>query len=95
MELENPFEDYNRPNEWLKAIKREQSKKARERRLGRPLGTWGGKRSGAGRKPQIGPKPTHNYEAKLNLNNIQRESLAELGNGDIDKGIQSFIDKHF
>jgi len=53
-----------------------------------PIKPWGGARPGAGR-----PR-TKEPVVNLRLNNIQRLSLKELGNGDIQAGVQALIDKH-
>ena len=49
----------------------------------------GGARAGAGR-----PKEKTEEAATFKLNAIQRKMLAEMGDGDINKGIQALIDQH-
>lgn len=61
----------------------------RAAKLGREVGEWGGKRPGAGR-----PKEKSEESFKLNLNNIQKLNLREMGNGNLEAGIQRLIDKH-
>lgn len=53
-----------------------------------PRKQWGGARPGAGRPKTKAPV------VDLRLNNIQRLSLLELGNGDIQAGVQALIDKY-
>jgi len=53
-----------------------------------PRKQWGGARPGAGRPREKSPV------VDLRLNNIQRLSLLELGDGDIQAGVQALIDKH-
>jgi len=59
------------------------------RKLGRTVGSWGGKRKGAGR-PKYLP---YNTVVKLNLNPIQKKILTELGDGQLNKGIEKFINE--
>lgn len=58
-------------------------------KLGRTVGTWGGKRKGAGKPRQL----TYNTVAKLELNAVQKKVLAEMGDGSIDKGIEKLINE--
>jgi hypothetical protein len=53
------------------------------------VGTWGGKRKGAGKPRQL----TYNTVAKLELNSVQKKMLAEMGDGSIDKGIEKLINE--
>jgi hypothetical protein len=64
-------------------------KDALSQKLGRPIGTWGGKRKGAGKPRQL----TYNTVAKLELNTIQKKMLKEMGDGDLDKGIEKLINE--
>jgi hypothetical protein len=50
---------------------------------------WGGKRKGAGR-PRYLP---YNTIVKLELNAVQKKVLAEMGDGNIDKGIEKLINE--
>ena len=59
------------------------------KKLGRTVGTWGGKRKGAGKPRQL----TYNTVAKLELNSVQKKMLAEMGDGSIDKGIEKLINE--
>ena len=59
------------------------------KKLGRPVGTWGGKRKGAGKPRTL----TYNTVAKLELNSIQKKVLTEMGDGSIDKGIEKLINE--
>ena len=47
-EIEDPFV-YSKP-QWLIDHEREHRRKLREARTGKPVGQWGGKREGAGKK---------------------------------------------
>lgn len=51
---------------------------------------WGGARQGAGR-PR---KRVEGLTVGVKLNNIQTLSLRELGDGDIQLGVQRLIDKY-
>jgi len=68
-----------------KRRKEEMSKK-----LGRTVGTWGGKRKGAGKPRQL----TYNTVAKLELSTVQKKVLTEMGDGYLDKGIEKLINEH-
>ena len=59
------------------------------KKLGRPVGTWGGQRKGAGKPRTV----TYNTVAKLELNSIQKKILTEMGDGSIDKGIEKLINE--
>ena len=67
-----------------------EDKQKREQRLGRPLGEWGGKRKGSGR-PKVVP---FNHVAKLNLNDLQKKVLKDMGEGSISAGIQALINEN-
>jgi hypothetical protein len=55
----------------------------------------GGKRKGAGRpSTKKEETPKEGLTIVVKLNNIQTLSLKELGDGDIEKGVQALIDKH-
>jgi len=55
-----------------------------------PKKPWGGARLGAGR-PRIRPV---GVSFNVNLNNLQRLSLEEMGNGSIEDGLQALVDKY-
>jgi hypothetical protein len=59
------------------------------KKLGRTVGTWGGKRKGAGKPRTL----TYNTVAKLELNPVQKKVLAEMGDGSIDRGIEKLINE--
>jgi hypothetical protein len=59
------------------------------KKLGRPVGTWGGKRKGAGKPRTL----TYNTVAKLELNSVQKKVLTEMGDGNIDRGIEKLINE--
>jgi hypothetical protein len=90
-EIDDPYH-YEKP-EWLILKQREHRRQLREKRLGRPIGTWGGKRPGAGIKKKI-EEPKYTNLIALTLNNIQKQVLIEMGNGDLDAGIQNLINQH-
>ena len=75
--------------QWKKERKREYRRQWWAKKLGREIGEWGGKREGAGR-----PKNKVQENFNLNLNNIQRMNLKEIGDGSIERGIQRLIDRH-
>jgi predicted ArsR family transcriptional regulator len=60
------------------------------KKMGRPVGTWGGKRKGAGKPRTL----TYNTVAKLELNSVQKKVLTEMGNGILDAGIEKLINEH-
>ena len=90
-EIEDPFH-YEKP-EWLVLKQREHNRQLREKRLGRPIGTWGGKRQGAGLKKKT-EEPKYTNLVALTLNSIQKQVLIEMGNGDLDAGVQTLINQH-
>jgi len=72
---------------WLENERRR--KEELSKKLGRPVLEWGGKRKGAGR-PRYLP---YNTIVKLELNAVQKKVLAEMGDGNIDKGIEKLINE--
>jgi hypothetical protein len=86
--IESPF-NYPEGPDWLIDKKRQKRRDKRAAKLGRPVGDWGGKRQGAGRPREKTPETF-----RLQLNNVQRLNLEELGNGNITLGIQKLIDKY-
>jgi hypothetical protein len=86
--IESPF-NYPEGPDWLIDKKRQKRRDKRAAKLGRPVGEWGGKRQGAGRPREKTPETF-----RLQLNNVQRLNLEELGNGVITNGIQKLIDKY-
>ena len=87
--IENPFVYPEGTPEWKKERNREYRRQWWAKKLGREIGEWGGKREGAGR-----PKNKVQENFNLNLNNIQRMNLKEIGDGSIERGIQRLIDKN-
>lgn len=85
--IENPFQ-YPSEEDWKRQKTREYRREWWAKKLGREIGQWGGKREGAGR-----PKNKVQENFNLKLNNIQRMNLKELGDGNIERGIQRLIDK--
>jgi len=79
------------PNQWKKAMAKPQwlLDKLRADHIG-PKKPWGGRRAGAGR-PRKRPIGTL---VNIKLNNIQKLSLEEMGNGNVEDGIQALIDKY-
>lgn len=88
IELEDPFQ-YEKP-QWLVEKEREQRRAARARRLGRPVGKWGGARKGAGRKRLR----VYDYMVGININRIQEQVLRDMGNGDLSAGVVALINEH-
>ena len=70
---------------WQDIQKKHKEERAQKR--GRPVLDWGGKRPGSGRKKQV--KTYVNF--KLELNKVQQQVLAEMGEGSIEKGILKLI----
>jgi hypothetical protein len=71
-------------------IMEKRRKEELSKKMGRPVGTWGGKRKGAGKPRTL----TYNTVAKLELNSIQKKVLTEMGNGILDAGIEKLINEH-
>ena len=71
-------------------IMEKRRKEELSKKMGRPVGTWGGKRKGAGKPRTL----TYNTVAKLDLNSIQKKVLTEMGNGILDAGIEKLINEH-
>lgn len=90
--FESPFNYPEEEPEWLAAKRIEKQREKRAEKLGREIGSWGGKRQGAGRKPWK-EKPIGDTIV-VKLNNIQRMSLMEMGNGDVAKGIEELINQY-
>lgn len=67
---------------WIKDQIREQQVKIGARKQ------WGGKRPGAGR-----PRQYDRLTIRLKLNRITRMNLEELGDGDVEVGVQRLLDK--
>ena len=88
IELEDPF-DYKKP-EWLAEKEREKRRAARARRLGRPIGKWGGSRKGSGRKRVR----VYDHMVGVNINRVQEQILREMGDGDLSAGIMALINEH-
>jgi hypothetical protein len=70
-------------------IMEQRRKEALSKKLGRTVGTWGGKRKGAGKPRTL----TYNTVAKLELNSVQKKMLTEMGDGNLDKGIEKLINE--
>jgi len=87
--IDSPFVYPEGTPQWKKERKREYRRQWWAKKLGTEIGEWGGKREGAGR-----PKNKVQENFNLNLNNIQRMNLKEIGDGSIERGIQRLIDKH-
>lgn len=87
--INSPFVYPEGTPQWKKERKREYRRQWWAKKLGREIGEWGGKREGAGR-----PKNKVQENFNLNLNNIQRMNLKEIGDGSIERGIQRLIDRH-
>ena len=87
--IDSPFVYPEGTPQWKKERKREYRRQWWAKKLGREIGECGGKREGAGR-----PKNKVQENFNLNLNNIQRMNLKEIGDGSIERGIQRLIDKH-
>ena len=69
--------------QWIKDQIKEQKKQRGEYK------GWGGKREGAGRKKQL-----DRLTIVVKMNRIKRMNLEELGDGDVQAGVQRLIDDH-
>jgi len=86
--LEDQFV-YEKP-EWLILKEREIRREKREKKLGRPVGLWGGSRVGAGR-PKV---RLFDYMVGINVSSLQYKMLMEMGNGDLSNGIDALIKEY-
>lgn len=92
--FDDPF-DYPEPfkppktEEQIDELK-EKRRAYRAKKLGRPLGNHGGSRKGSGRK-RTSPWTHRIY---LDLDRIQVKLLEDLGNGDVNNGVQALVEKH-
>ena len=92
--IDDPF-DYPEPFKPSRTpekleIKAEKRRAYRAKRLGRPIGKHGGYRKGAGRK-RIKP---YTHKAFITLDSIQLKLIEDLGQGDLNKGIQQLVEKY-
>ena len=87
--FEDPFKYSDAPPEWLVDLKRQKARARREKKLGRPIGTWGGRRKGAGNKKTR----DWTHEVKVNLTRIQTQILEDMGKGVLRDGIQALINE--
>lgn len=67
-----------------------EKKEALSKKLGRPIGDWGGKRKGAGRPKGVKTKTSIDLE----LNPIQAQVLTEMGEGSLEEGILKLINEN-
>jgi len=88
--MESPFNYPEGPPEWFKELQREKRRAYRAKKLGRPIGTWGGYRRGAGRPRE----KDYTHTVNLNLNTIQVSALLDMGEGDIRKGLEALINRY-
>lgn len=75
---------------WEELEVKEKEAARQSRSNGRP---WGGARKGAGR-PRKRVTPLEGLTIVVKLNNIQNISLREMGDGDLNLGVQRLIDKY-
>jgi len=83
-----PFKPQQQPEK--KADLREKRRAYRAKKLGRAIGQHGGYRPGAGR-PRV---RSYTHIAYVLLDSIQVKLLQELGQGDVNKGIQAAIERY-
>ena len=86
--IENLFA-YEKP-EWLILKQREARRAQREKKLGRTVGKWGGRRAGAGR-PMV---REFDYTVGINISSLQYKMLMEMGNGNLGDGVVALIKEH-
>lgn len=86
--LDDPF-DYPSEEE-LRERARLRKRELIEEKTGIPVATWGGYRKGAGRKP--GPTKMHFF--RIRLDRVQEKLLAELGEGNPEKGLIKLIERN-
>jgi hypothetical protein len=55
---------------------------------------WGGKRPGAGRPRGDRPTAKDAVYVRILINRIQEMNLKELGEDNLDRGVQALIDKY-
>ena len=76
---------------WRQMTEEEKDERRKIRKMFGNPSNWGGKRQGAGR-----PRSAHSkreWVIKITLNPIQVMSLKELGNGEVDRGVQKIINE--
>jgi hypothetical protein len=87
--------DYPDELETIKKIKREKRRVYLAKWLGRPIGTWGGVRKGAGRRKDPNAKPrAKSVTVFLKINSLQEKLLVELGEGVLTNGVMACIKAH-
>lgn len=59
-----------------------------------PRKAWGGKRKGAGRPVEKQQSEKKGLTVTLRINNIATLNLKELGDGDLELGIERLIEKY-
>jgi hypothetical protein len=87
----DPFKYSDADSDWFDELKRQKRRAYRAKKLGREIGTWGGRRPGTGRPPTL---KKEEIPFNLKLNSIQKMNLLELGEGNLEKGIQALIEKY-
>ena len=71
-------------------VKQPIQKTQREKKLGRTVGKWGGRRTGAGR-PKV---RIFDYMVGINITNLQYKMLMEMGKGDLSNGVNALIKEY-
>lgn len=83
-----PFKASAQPEK--KAELAEKRRAYRAKKLGRSIGKHGGYRPGAGR-PRV---RSYTHRIYVTLDSIQVKLLEDLGQGDVNKGIQAVIERY-
>lgn len=78
--------------DWDKLEEKEKEAIRKHKEIKNDGRTWGGYRLGAGRPPK--KRSLEGLTIGLKLNTIQELSLKEMGNGDIQRGVQALVDKY-
>jgi len=78
--------------DWRELEEKEKEAARKRREIQNNGRTWGGYRIGAGRPPK--KRSLEGLTIALKLNTIQELSLKEMGNGDIQRGVQALVDKY-
>ena len=78
--------------DWQELEEKEKEAARKQREIQNNGRTWGGYRIRAGRPPK--KRSLEGLTIALKLNTIQELSLKEMGNGDIQRGVQALVDKY-
>ena len=87
--IESPFQYEEKP-QWVLDKQRQIRREKREKKLGRTVGSWGGRRKGAGR-PKV---KTFDALVGIVVTNVQKQILIDMGNGSLEAGVNALIKEY-